>query len=763
MGAFNRRLVFVIEVLTVVTDRFNIRCLLVSMCLVLTLLCSPLAQGQQSASSPPSPRRNTLPANEKKAALSLPRLALKNGKFMLVTDLNGLLPAGGLAGYGLYADDTRYLSELMYTINGAFPTMLQSSTDEGFAGRFLYGNRAVGNLKEQSILLDREIVLHNGLIERLTLKNFSNEPQSLKLGIRMYTEFEDMFEVRGQTRKERGKILPAQVRRADTLPPGVLLSYEGLDRSVVALDIAVHGAKPININESEVEVELDLEPKSSKTFDVSFQPMLNGKPLFAESKRPESFDQEIAAAREEYARWREGCAVIETSNKNLRNVIERSWRDLYMLRQPTPEGMCMGAGIPWYAAAFGRDQLIVGMQMLPFNQQIAREVLSVLANYQGKKIDAETEEKPGKIMHELRLGEMARAHEIVFAPYFGTIDATPLWMMLLHQYVEWTGDVAFLEKVWGNVERALAYLDAEATAGNGYLRYGYRKGAALANQGWKDSGEAIMHSDGTRAVGPMALCEVQSYLYDAWRGAAALARTLKKDDQAVKLDEKAAALKERFPKDFWMADEKFVALALDGANKPCRVISSNPGHILSGRILTDEQEKLVAERLSRPDMYCGWGIRTLSSNERNYNPMSYHNGSVWPHDNAFCVSGLTETKPGRALAENVVTGLLNVAVSEPDLRLPELFCGFSPEQFSKPVSYPVSCSPQAWAAGSIFQMLSALADIRPDGARLKIEHPSIPAGLGPLAIKQLKLQGKELEVELKPNSDGSTKVQQRTK
>lgn len=718
------------------------------------------AQGQSATAQ--SQRLNTLPANEKKAALSLPRLALKNGKFMLITDLNGILPAGGLAGYGLYADDTRYLSEFMYTINGAYPTMLQSSIDEGFAGRFLYGNRAVGTLQEQSILLDREIVLGNGLIERLTLKNFSNKPQKLRLGIRMYTEFEDMFEVRGQTRKERGKMLPARVREVDGQPVGILLSYEGLDQKVMALDVGITGAKPIKVDEAEIEVELDLGPESSKTFDVSVQPMFNGEYLSPGAKSAGPFGDEITAARKEYDTWRTGCAVIETSNKSLHNIIERSWRDLYMLRQPTPKGMCVGAGIPWYASAFGRDQLVVGLQMLPFNQQIAREVLTVLANYQGSLTESETEERPGKIMHELRLGEMARAHEIVFAPYYGTIDATPLWVMLLHRYVEWTGDTAFLKKMWSNLERALAYLEAETATGDGYLRYGFRKEAALTNQGWKDSGDAIIHRDGTRAIPPIALCEVQSYLYEAWRGAAALARRLNKQERAVELDQKAATLKQRFQNDFWMADENFVALALDGANKPCQVVTSNPGHILAGSILTDAQEKLVAERLSKPDMYCGWGIRTLSSNEKSYNPMSYHNGSVWPHDNAFCVAGLTETSTGQALAEKVISDLLNVAVSEPDLRLPELFCGFSKQQFAKPVGYPVSCSPQAWAAGSIFQMLSALADIRSDGTRLKAVRPSIPASLGTVEIRHMQMNGQEYELELRP-SEGSTKVRQRTR
>jgi glycogen debranching enzyme len=699
---------------------------------------SALAEESQAI----APRPSRLPANEQKSALSLPRLVLKNGKFMLVVDPDGMLPAGGLAGYGLYADDTRFLSDMTYTINGVFPTLLQSSVDEGFAGRFLYGNRTSGTLKEQSVLLDRQLVLRDGLVERVTVHNYSVENQDVTVAVHVYSDFDDMFEVRGQKRAQHGKLLPVKALETDGAICGERISYEGLDHNVMGLDVKVSGQPVRRLDDLSLLVELHLPANSEKSFEISFQPQMNDKYLSDEGRAASQYANEIRAAREEFLQWRNQCASIKTENERLNEIIERTWRDLYILRQPTPKGYCIAAGIPWYATAFGRDQLIVGMQTLPFNQQISKEVLQVLANYQGKTEDPATEESPGKIMHELRLGEMARCRETPFIPYYGTVDATPLWMMLLSQYVEWTDDQLFLEQMWPNAERALQYLDNEVQSGSGYLRYGLKGNVALGNQGWKDSGDAISHKDGTLATKPIALCEVQGYLYEAWTGGAKLARRLKKEALANDLDERAEKLRVRFQRDFWMPEENFVAMALDGANRQCGAISSNPGQLLGTAVLSSDQKQLVSDRLAQPDIFCGWGLRTLSAKEKRFNPMSYHNGTVWPHDNAITVAGMSKVK-GKTAINEIVTGLFSVAGMTQDRRLPELFCGFSREQFAKPVDYPVSCSPQAWAAGSVLQMISAVLHISAD---VNQHCDSAPQQFGKVVVSGLRVHGQQVNL-----------------
>ena len=679
----------------------------------------------------PPPPSEVAESTIKAAILNHPRMILKNGAHFLVLDESGLMPVGTAYGYGLYKDDTRYLSSFNLSLNGNSPVLLSSSTEDGYAGRFIYGNAAdkASGAAEQQVMLQRDIVIRDGVCEKMTLTNFGNQPVTVNLAIEFSSDFADMFEVRGMGRKRRGRLQTVEQK----LKNGALISYLGLDSKAMTTRL-LFSETPHALKGDRIEFQYRLNGQESKTIDMFIHTSFE-KPFEADYKLT-SFDEEKKLADQSYEDWRVNTASIKTSNAEFNKLLERSVRDLYILRQPTPLGNCLAAGTPWFAVAFGRDQEITAMETLMFFPGLARDVIDILSAYQGTKSDDFTEEKPGRIMHELRLGEMARMREIAFVPYYGTVDATPLYLVLLARYYDQTGDLEFVRKHWPKVERALDYLDSELQTG--YLRYGGKPGAALSNQGWKDSGDSVMYSDGRLAKAPIALCEVQGYLYFAWSKIALLAEKLDYEDRAKQLNDKAAKLKQNFRKDFWINDKNCVALALDGDGKQCDVISSNMGHLLSTNILDEKEATAVADALLRDDMFCQWGVRTLSSKEVAYNPMSYHNGSVWPHDNAMAIEGLCRI--GRAAdARRVVSGLFETAKYRGDMRLPELFCGFSKKFSDKPVWYPVSCAPQAWAAGSAFQMVSGCLGLESDAnaKTLRVVHPALPSWMERVDVKNI--------------------------
>jgi glycogen debranching enzyme len=664
------------------------------------------------------------------------RLALKQGKHFMVLALSGMMPDATACGYGLYCDDTRYLSRWELTLNQRDLVLLSSSCEEGFTGSFVYGNPALPGLPEQSLMVRRQlVVVGDGMHEKLTVSNYRNRPAEVELTIRYAADFADMFEVRAQRRARRGQYaIPRQSRKGRR----VLLGYTGLDGALMQTAIDFLGRRPDYLDAFQARFALKLGPRQSQALEVAVTTRYRGRE--ARSGTSGRFDNRLAELRAGYERWRAAGASISTDNATFNELLERCYRDLYMLRQPTPRGPALAAGIPWFAVAFGRDQAITAMQTLPLMPGLSREVIGVLAAYQGTGYDDYTEESPGRIMHELRLGEMARLREIPFVPYYGTVDATALWLRLLCRYVEWTWDLGLARRLWPRVRQALAYLDREIEAGGGYLRYGGRGDAALTNQGWKDSGDSVMYRDGELARPPVALCEPQGYLYAAWRQLSRLAAMLGHPRVSARLARQASALKQRFNQDFWMEAPGFVALALDGQGRQCDVISSNPGHLLATAILDDARAASVAETLMGQEMFCGWGIRTLSAGERAYNPMSYHNGSVWPHDNSLAVEGLCAIGR-RSSAHAVMAGLFEAARHQADLRLPELFCGFERAGSAGPVRYPVSCVPQAWAAGSMLQMLTACLGLVPDAKRkeLHVVSPSLPSWLGAVTVTGLRV------------------------
>ncbi len=690
----------------------------------------------------------------KTLGLDSPRLVLKGSEQFMVLDPDGMITAGPGSPYGFYQDDTRFLSQWNVLVNGNRLHPLTANVREGYAGDFLYGNPALPDLSPQSLLIKREMVLHNGYSERLTIESFVDKPQKLTLTVCYGSDFHDMFEVRGQKREKHGVAVVAEI------PAETTTTYTGLDKSVVTTTVSYQTPSEKKTSAGQMPCAIDfniyLPPRGKNVLEFFVNnTTATGAKKNVSREKDQSYEQRKKAADASYKQWQESVAQIKTDSPPLNKMIDQASRDIFLLRQMTPKGPCLSAGLPWYAVAFGRDQAITGIQMAAFAPHLSKQILQVLAAYQGTKYDSFTEEAPGRILHELRLGEMARCREIPFIPFYGTIDATPLWLILLNRYVDITGDTALAEDLWPNVERALAYLEKSTSDTNGgFLYYGGKGKSALSNQCWKDSGDSIMYKDGTLAKQPIAACEVQGYLYQSFAATAKLAKALGHVDVAKRLEERAGTLKSNFQNKFWMPDQKFVALALDGDGKPCDVISSNPGHLLNSGILEPAMQDAVVSRLMQKDMYNGWGIRTLSSQEVKYNPMSYHDGTIWPHDNAMTIEGMAATGHQKE-ACTVMASLIDAAETASDSRLPELFCGFPRSQYDTPVPYPVSCVPQAWAAGSIFEMLKATLGIAPRKDRLEVVHPALPAGVNKLTVDNLKCGGKNVKLDFVRSGDSA--------
>ncbi|MDZ4837224.1 MAG: glycogen debranching N-terminal domain-containing protein [Candidatus Melainabacteria bacterium] len=677
-----------------------------------------------------------------------PRNAVKHGSHFLVLDESGLIPSCNTLGYGYYRYDTRHLSSMELTLNGGSLSVLSSDFTKGYAAELLYTNNHSDMAAQQKITVARKIVMTDVLWEQITLENFDFAPLQVDLAVRYQSDFADIFEVRGTNRPKRGqRMLPTNDNST------IFLAYLGLDTVLLETVIEFKNMVPTKISDGEAFFRLTLPVRQPVTIEIYISTRWNQKTprLVANG---ETYKEAETIADNSYSTWRADMTTIETDLNMFNVAIENCYRDLYMLRQPTPKGLGIAAGIPWYCALFGRDTAITALQLLPFAPELARGCIDVLAAYQGEKTDTFRAERAGKILHELRVGEMARLNEIPHSPYYGTVDATQLWLILLAEYIDWTGDMEYAHQMWPNVKLALRFLE-QSTRG-GYISYKRESSLGLENQGWKDSGDSVTHANGILAEPPIALCEAQGYLYAAWIRTARLAQMLGYNPLAIKLQHRARNLKERFQSDFWMIEENFVAIALDKDGQQVKTVSSNPGHCLWSEILNAEQAKIVADRLMAPDNFSGWGIRTLSSEACSYNPISYHNGSVWPHDNGIICEGLRKIGRTKDIL-TVLTAMYDAMRRQSDFRLPELFCGFERANSPQPIDYPVSCRPQAWAAGAIFQMLRACVNLAPDASnrRLRIVDPVLPMWLSQLRIYGLKLGNAQVDIALRREGDST--------
>ena len=681
-------------------------------------------------------------------AADLPRLVLKHDDAFMVTDRRGDFP--GVAEFGFYAGGTRFLNQLELRVASRRPLLLNATvSDDALQAVIELTNADVLDTERSAALHQRRLLIpgrafrisrrltlyQDQLYQVLTIESFLHETHSLEIEWLFDADFIDVFEARGHRRAHRGVALPPVIE-ASTLT----LAYRGLDdvTRTTRLDFL---PTPAHLDAGSARYAVSVAPGARIELAVTMTASLG-----AAARRPALPWAEAATRRRAVVdTLRRDGAQLETDHTVFNSWVERSRSDLYMLLTATADGFVPYAGIPWYVAPFGRDSLISALQLVPFNPEIARGTLRFLARHQGTRDDPFTDQQPGKIFHEYRTGEMAACREIPFIPYYGTVDATALYVMLLAEYVRWTGDLQLAQDLWPNVERALRWM---ASAG-GHLTYRRRSRIGLEHQGWKDSHDAIMHESGELAAPPIAVAEAQGYYYASLLGAAGIAVQLGLAEPARRLRRRAARVQERFEADFWLPDAGYYAIALDGQDRPCRVISSNPGHCLWTGIVSPARAEAVTRRLMADDMTTGWGVRTLSSKERLYNPMSYHNGSVWPHDTAIAALGMLRygfTESFLALT----TGLFQAVQHFERTRMPELFCGFPRTDSLGPTRYPVACSPQAWSAGVVFQLVTGMLRLTPDASenRVTLDRPRLPAWLGWLELRGLRVAKSRIDLRV---------------
>jgi glycogen debranching enzyme len=665
-----------------------------------------------------------------------PRRTLKHGDTFAVLDSHGDIGISAGGADGIFNKDTRYLSRLELLLNGMQPLLLGSNLRDDNAvltvdltnPDMYFEKRLI--LQKDTVHIIRTIFLWRGTAyQRLGIQNHGDRLLQIHLSLSFGNDFADVFEVRGMRRARRGT---SQVK-VDA--PRVILDYAGLDGVIRRTSLSFDPA-PSHLDRGVGTYALELPPGKRMSLFLTIE--CNAVETAPQSKH---FLRGMHAAFRERKVATQGATTIRTSNELFNRVLCRSMADLSMLMTETPQGFYPYAGIPWYSTTFGRDGLITALQMLWCSPGIALGVLRRLAAYQSVRNDSASDAQSGKILHEMRGGEMAALREVPFGLYYGSVDSTPLFVMLAGLYFERSGDLETLRALWPHIEAALQWIDGPGDPdGDGFVEYFRATEQGLANQGWKDSQDAVFHADGRLAEGPIALVEVQGYVYAAKRLAARGASALGHDSMAVTLEEQAAHLAAHFDDAFWCPAIDSYALALDGQKRPCAVRTSNAGHVLFTGIARADRAVKIAEELLRPSFFTGWGIRTVGSDEPRYNPMSYHNGSVWPHDNALIALGFARYGQKNAVAR-IFAGLFDSATYMDFHRLPELFCGFRRSRAQGPTLYPVACSPQAWSCVTPFALIAASLglEFEPAKREIRLRNPRLPAFLDEVVVSDLRL------------------------
>jgi glycogen debranching enzyme len=679
--------------------------------------------------------------------------ALKHDETFAVFDRYGDIRSHGVRGaQGLYHDGVRFLSSLRLRLSGHRPLLLSSTVRENnvmLAVDLMNPDIIRGG--ELSIahgtlhLLRSKFLWRGACYEHLQISNYGMSAVDVELALDFEADFVDVFEVRGSHRARRGTL-----HEPERQGSAVLLAYTGLDglRRTTRLEFA---PEPTQLGTDGASFSFQLEARQAKDLYLTQVCEVDG----SAAEQRVTFETAYAGACGVISRHYADDAAIATSSEQFNDWLSRSIADLHMMITATQHGQYPYAGVPWFSAPFGRDGIITALELSWVNPRLARGVLEFLAATQARELDPTCDAEPGKIIHEMRRGEMAALGEIPFGCYYGSVDSTPLFIMLAAAYHEFTGDTQTIARLWPSLELALGWIEQWGDCdGDGFIEYSRRSNVGLIQQGWKDSHDSVFHADGTAAQGPIALCEVQGYVYAARQGAARLASALGQGPRARALESAAEGLREQFDAAYWCEDLQTYALALDGAKRPCRVRSSNAGHCLFTGIAKPERAHAMAEQLLSEQMFSGWGVRTLSARERRYNPLSYHNGSVWPHDNALIGAGLA--RYGRKEhASRILTGLFNASEFVDLRRLPELFCGLPRRPGEGPTLYPVACSPQAWAAGAPFLLLGAVLGMSVDGAaqRVSFREPLLPQFLDEVNIRGLQVGAQRVDLSLRRHAE----------
>jgi glycogen debranching enzyme len=667
-----------------------------------------------------------------------------------VFDHLGDIQTSGLGEQGLFFQGTRHLSELILCLWNARPLLLSSAIK---ADNFLFTadltNLDVSNLDGIAIprgtlqLQRSKFLWHDVCYEEFAFVNYGLSALLVPFSMRYSADFADIFEVRGMHRPKKGRRLDDQVGK-----DLVLLSYEGLDNKI--RQTCIHCAPvPKTISPSELQFEVHLQPSQKAVFHLAISCDSHAE------HDSVGYSSAMISARGEQKIASETFPRIYSSNSRFTDWIKRSGADVQMMMIGNPEINYPYAGVPWFSTVFGRDGIIAALQMLWLSPEIAKGVLQYLAATQAKDFDPAIEADPGKILHETRTGEMAALGEIPFGRYYGSVDATPLFIVLAGAYYDRTGDLECLRRLWPHIELALQWIDKFGDMdSDGFVEYAQRSSKGLVQQGWKDSNDSVFHADGTLAEAPIALCEVQGYVYAAKLAAARLSCTLGDKERCTALEAQAETLRTRFEEAFWCDDLSTYALALDGNKKPCRVQTSNAGHCLYAGIARPDRARLVAQTLLSPDSFSGWGVRTVAAGQARYNPLSYHNGSIWPHDNSLIASGLAKYEC-KDLSGRILLGFLDASRWADLRRLPELFCGLDRRHGEGPTLYPVACSPQAWSAGAVFLLVQACLGASVQGARNRIvfDRPYLPKGIPQLWIKGLRSSNASVDLFFERRND----------
>lgn len=678
---------------------------------------------------------------------------LKYGETFAVFNRLGDIEGIGVGEQGLYHRGTRYLSRLALRLNGSIPQLLRSTIHED-------GSLFTIDMMNPDVYLNGRIIVPRGALhvfrskflwkdachEKIRVANFGLAPVDASISLLFAADYADIFEVRGVRRQSKGDILPPEVNGNE-----VMLSYRGQDRELRHSRL-VFFPESFRLSSDLAMCLFTLAPREEKSLNITVT-------CQRESVHPcvVSFDDGMRKSAQEQQETRLQFCSVTSSHAGFNRWLRRSASDVQLMIRGNPEGAYPYAGVPWFSTVFGRDALVTAMQVLWAAPWIAESVLKFLALHQAVEVIPRQEAEPGKILHEMRHGEMANLSEVPFGLYYGSVDSTPLFVMLAGMYFDRTGDRDTIETIWTNILAALVWIDEYGDPDHdGFVEYQAHSEKGLIHQGWKDSHDAVFHSDGTLASAPIALCEVQAYVYGARLAAARIAQSLGETELAEKQILQAQRLQKKFESEFWDDELGSYVLALDANKKPCRVLTSNAGQALITGIASPERAARLASTLFGEDLFCGWGIRTVASNEIRYNPMSYHNGSVWPHDNSLIAAGLARYGY-KGQATNLLAAILEASTFMELSRLPELFCGFHKRPgVEGPTLYPVACSPQAWSAGAAYLFVNACLGMTFSVANktVRFSKPHLPSFLDEIKLEGLRIRDASMNLKVRRSSTG---------
>ena len=687
---------------------------------------------------------------------------LKHDDLFAVFDSQGNFAGGALGPDGLFYKDTRFLSQFTLRLGGAEPLQLGSVLldDNGamvvdLTNADLRTDKGRVWLQRESVHMARvKFLKDNTSFERLRMRSYGPIGRTIAVDVDFDTDFADLFEVRGTRRLKRGTQSFRRVSDAE-----VEFRYVGLD-DVTRRTLVTFDPPPGELGDRSARWDINLDAESEQSIVIRTSCLIGD-----EQPLTETIAEAFRSAHRERQELASQRASLESTNPQFDAVIARAWSDLDMLVTQTGHGPYPYAGVPWYSTIFGRDGIITAMLMLWCAPYFARGVLKTLASLQATEVDPASDAEPGKILHERRGGEMAALGEVPFRHYYGSVDATPLFVMLAAQYYERTADIETIKAIWPNILAALQWIDTYGDVDkDGFVEYARMTDKGLSNQGWKDSSDSIFHSDGRLAQGPIALCEVQGYVFAAKKGASVLAARIGDSDLSARLKAEADDLQIKFEAAFWVEKLGTYAIALDGDKRPCEVLASNAGHCLFAGIASPAHAASIATLFSGKQFNSGWGVRTIAVGEARYNPMSYHNGSIWPHDNGLIALGLARYGHKKEALE-IFEGIFDSAIYDDLRRLPELFCGFERRRRQGPTSYPVACSPQAWAAATPFALVAAAigCQVDPQSSSLKFDRPVLPGFLDDLTIRNIAVGDAMVDLRLsRVDGDVTTAVLERT-